>query len=135
MSGPRRAYDLLRGYINREWDRISGVEELDAKRELEQVPSQDPNGNQHIHHREEYGSEDPVRRARQILGVKETDDYEAIRKAFERLHKRSDPGNFPPGSEEARRAKQIHDRVLWAYQKLSENVGTSEKRFRNLELD
>jgi len=135
MSGPRRAYDLLRGYINREWDRISGVEELDAHRELKESAPIEREGNQQVYRREEYASEDPMLRARQILGVKESDDYEAIRKAFERLHKRSDPANFPQGSEEARRATQIHDRVLWAYQKLSENVGTSEKRFRNLELD
>lgn len=135
MSGPRRAYDLLRGYINREWDRIQGVEELDAQRELDQRLPSDPSSNRQAHEREEFAPEDPMLRARQILGVKETDDYETVRKSFERLNKRSDPANFPPGSEEARRAKQIHDRVLWAYQKLSENVGTTEKRFRNLELD
>jgi hypothetical protein len=130
MSGARRAYDLLRGYINREWDRIQGVEELDARRELDQASRVPDNAGL-----PPIENQDPMEKARRILGVAADANYETIRKAFERLHQRSDPSNFPDGSEEQRRAESIHKRVMWAYRTLSESVTSSEKRFRNLELE
>ncbi len=38
MSMGRRAYDILRGYVGREWERIMSVEEQTALKELD-VPA------------------------------------------------------------------------------------------------
>ena len=46
MSSARRAYDLLRGYIAHEWERIQGVEEDFAEAELnEAIETAKQNGN------------------------------------------------------------------------------------------
>ncbi len=137
MSTARRAYDLLRGYINNEIDRLKDLELWDAMRELD-GPS-----------REEMELATPSEPtpsvpatpldkktlARQILGVAEAADFGEIRKAFERLNKRSDPANFPANSPEQRRAADLQKRVTWAYLQLSEGVSDTEKRFRTLEID
>lgn len=136
MSTAKRAYDLLRGYVNREFERIQGVELSDAERELSD------------------SLENPIRprpssadatsapatpldvaRAREVLGVGPEADFAEIRRAFERIHKRSDPANFPTGSLEARHATEIHRRVYRAYALLTENMDATEKRFRSLEID
>jgi hypothetical protein len=129
-----RAYNLLRGYINREWDRIKGFEHDDASKELNEA-LQMPRPTQPSTYTPPPSSVEPPVRARQILGVPDKARYSEVRKAFEKLSKRSDPSNFPHGSEEARQAAEIHKRVHWAYRVLSENVDVTEKRFNNLELD
>lgn len=134
MSLSRRAYDLLRGYVNSEWDRIhsethsSAEEELTdalnnpAPRKIEGTPPLEaPIG------REE--------RARRVLGVSPLNDFAEVRRTFERIHRRADPSNFPPGSEEASQARDIQKQVEWAYGVLTENVDTTEKRFRSLEIE
>ena len=37
MSTARRAYDLLRGYVHQEWERIQGLEHSDALEELDRA--------------------------------------------------------------------------------------------------
>lgn len=129
MSSARRAYDLLRAYVQREWDRIHPLEYEEALRELK-APSPPPP-------REERPSthEDPRVLARRILGVSEEAGFEEVRKAFERLDRRSDPAKFPAGSPEREKAAEIRRKVHWAYRVLSENVPPVEKRFKSLEIE
>ncbi|HVL38867.1 MAG TPA: J domain-containing protein [Fimbriimonadaceae bacterium] len=129
----RRAYDMLRGYVHREWERIQGVEREYAERELEEALER-PAPWQPADRRQEV-EEDQNTRAARLLGVAVNAPFEEIRKAFERLNKRSDPGNFPPASVEAREAAEIQKRVHWAYSVLTEGLDTTEKRFRSLEID
>lgn len=138
MSTTRRAYDIMRGYVNREWERIQGVELTDAEREL--TDSLSPAGSM----TPEYSSSSPKAtahgpldetRARDVLGVSSDASFADIRNAFERITKRSDPANFPPGSAEAKQAEDIHRRVHRAYSLLTEGMDATEKRFRSLEID
>ena len=133
MSVGKRAYDLMRGYVNREWERIKDVDRQYAESELDEpivrraplpADSQGP-----------VPSIEPRERARQLLGVAQNASFQDIRKAFERLNKRSEPANFPVGSSEAAQAAEIQKRVNWAYQMLTENVDVTEKRFGSLEID
>lgn len=138
MSSARRAYDILRSYIGREWERIQGIEWFQAEQELQSPPSMDPTQTEA---RTDTAAdptpqaEDAKARARRILGVAETCTFEEVRKSYVRLSKRCDAANFPVGSEEARRAEDIRIRIEWAYQVLSEGVDIAEQRFRSLELD
>lgn len=137
MSTGRRAYDLLRGYVNKEWERIKGIEVSDAERELNEAlwnpasasrptggpPSPVPQ------------PQDPKAYARRLLGVSEDTPFEDLRKCYSRLMKRSDPANFPSGSEEAKQAATIQRRVNWAYNTLTAHMDDTERRFRSLELE
>jgi hypothetical protein len=138
MSEARRAYDLLRGYVNREYDRIRGVDLDNAERELNDSLSNNMSAK---------SSSSPIQqavpeplasreeRARRILGVADGASFEDIRRSFERLNKRGDPSRFPTGSEEREHATAIQKSVQWAYSVLTMNVDNIEKRFRSLEID
>lgn len=126
----------MRGYLNQEWERIRQVDESPEERELRESlettaissprkPLVEPT---HV-------EVDPKDWARRILGVGQGADFAEIRKAFERLNSRSDPSKFPEGSNEGRQAAEIQGRVQQAYAILSENVNTTEKRFKSLEID
>jgi hypothetical protein len=134
VSVGKRAYNVLRGYVNREWERIKDLDRLYAEQELDDAmdlpapartvePSQPP------------VAVDRKERARQLLGVGPEATFNEIRKAFERLNKRSDPAKFPAGSSAATQADDIQKRVNWAYQVLTENVDVTEKRFKSLEIE
>lgn len=136
MSAAKRAYDILRGHLSREWDRIKQIERDLAESELEDSmrnpppvaappPSRTP----------EQIAADRISTARRLLGVSEKDGFPEIRAAFERLNARSDPLKFPTNSDEQRQAEQIQKRVHWAYQVLTESVDVTIKRFSTLELD
>lgn len=141
MSEARRAYDILRGYIGREWNRISGVDEASAERELEEAlasprPSKrsDESGEYIVSTRLLTDEEKPAY-ARKLLGVGADAGFAEIRKKFERLNERSDPKKFAEGSIEREQAAIIQRRVVWAYQVLTEHLDGTEKRFRSLEID
>lgn len=136
MSTGNRAYDLLRAYVNQEWDRIHGLERTDALRELDDaLDASSPNYKMTPRPKVEVPKLDAEAYARQVLGVPATADFETIRHAFERLCKRSDPARFPSGSSEARQATDIQKRVYWAYNLLTANVDETEMRFRSLEIE
>lgn len=131
MSTGRRAYDLVRAYVGREWERIQGVEEASARTELAEAleapaprPSTPPPP-----------SEDRTAHARRLLGVGPKADFETVRKAFERLNRRCEPENFPEGSPESAQAADIRKKVHWAYAVLTEGMDLTERRFRTLEID
>jgi hypothetical protein len=140
MSLGRRAYDLLRGYVNTEWDRIHEVEDDPASLELAQSlanPSPKPAGEQP---KPEPGpiaqtQEERADLARRILGVETAAGFSEIRHAYDRINRRADPANFPLGSPEAVQAAQIQRRVQWAYAILTETMDVTEKRFRSLEIE
>lgn len=134
MSDARRAYDLLRGYVNREWDRIRGVEDEDAARELDDAVG-GPTNSAPPTQTTSSGPQNPKAFARSILGVSETATFVEIRRSFERLHKRSSPENFAPDSEEAKQAGDILKRVNWAYRVLTEEVDSVQMRFSSLEIE
>ena len=133
MSTGRRAYNILRGYVGREWDRIQSVEATIGEAELLEYlppatqaetnlqPSAVPKLSRLEH-------------ARRILGVAEGATFASIRQAFQRLNERSDPKKFPTGSAEATQAAEIQRKVQWAYQLLTEDVDPTEKRFGSLEV-
>lgn len=128
----------MRGYVNREWERIQGLDRLYAERELEEsMRKPEPVSEAEVEAQVQRLSDlnDPKARARQLLGVGPEASFDEIRKAFERLNKRSDPGKFPPGSAEASQAASIQQRINWAYQVLTENVDVTEKRFKSLEIE
>jgi hypothetical protein len=139
MSVPKRAYDLLRGYIGREYERIQGVDFDGATKELKEafqnpmkpgeIPPPPPATRQVI---------TPVdRRARAcaVLGVPKDADFGAIRLAYERLNRRSDPANFPAGSPECQQAGAIQRRVQDAYRSLADEADATEVRFKSLEIE
>ena len=140
MGTGRRAYDLLRGYVNREYDRIRGVELDDAERELNDTLKgyMPPKTTPAAQSSTSTPAEPPLsreERARRILGVNEQSTFDEIRRSFERLNKRGDPNRFPVGSEEREHAAAIQKSVQWAYGVLTANVDAIEKRFRSLEID
>ena len=75
------------------------------------------------------------RQARAILGVEPYADFPTIRKAYEKLEKRSRPGKFPEGSPESNVAAALRARVDWAFKFLSRHASEVEKRFSSLEID
>jgi hypothetical protein len=141
MSTGRRAYNLLRAYVGREWDRIKSWERLDALRELEEPIK--PEGT-----RDAPAEEDPEKTvvyipegstkeeaACHILGIKKGSNFQEIRFAFVKLSKRSAPVNFAEGTAEHSQARDIYRRVHWAYRTLTEGMSDSEKRFGSLEIE
>ncbi|MBS1721427.1 MAG: J domain-containing protein [Armatimonadetes bacterium] len=133
----RRAYDLLRGYVNREWDRIRDIDLDKAWQELhEAVPSKSKQEAGPATEQEPTPADvDPKVLARSVLGVHEDATFEDIKRAFDRLNKRSDPSNFPEGSDEASNAAKIQARINWAFRTLIEDTDETEKRFKSLEID
>lgn len=125
---------MLRGFVNTEWDRITGLDQEAAWRELEQMTGGKPAQSPETTTVTLRTPEEKQAYARRLLGVPEKAPYDEIRKAFERLNTRSDPKNFPAGSEEAKQAADIQKRVNWAFGVLTENMDTTEKRFRSLEI-
>lgn len=141
MSEAKRAYNLLRGYVNREWDRIKGLELAKALEELDQPSHEEPTAKEGGEPQEEVTKiiipegMDVKEAARKILGVDEKASFDQIRHAFEKLNRRSQPGQFPTGSEEAKSAIHLQRRVQWAYSILTVETSDSEKRFRSLEIE
>ena len=136
MSTGKRAYDLLRAYVNQEWDRIQGLERSDAVQELDDaLDASSPNYKITPRPRVNVPQADAQTYARQVLGVADKADFETIRQAFDKLVKRSDPSRFPAGSHEAKTAEDIRKRVYWAYNLLTANVDETEMRFKSLEIE
>ncbi|MEZ5163772.1 MAG: DnaJ domain-containing protein [Fimbriimonadaceae bacterium] len=143
MSEAKRAYNILRSYVNREWDRIKNVD-LDAWRELDEPTKAKPGSTpEQTVDSTLSDPTNPANRtandfeatARTILGVTAKADFEEIRKAYEKIHKRSQPDNFKEGSAEQEHAAELLRKATWAYNFLTKNVSQSEKRFRSLEIE
>lgn len=131
MSMGRRAYDILRSYVGREYERIQGVERHSASEELQKALDSFPEAKK----KEPAPPVDPKAHARDLLGVSAEATFADIQKAFKRLSSRSNPKNFPEGSPEAAKAEEIHRKVHWAFNTLADGVDNTERRFRSLEID
>lgn len=140
MGTGRRAYNLLRAYIGREWERIEGVFERDARKELDDyLSSPRPAPQEQVTQSKDspslpFGPLDKLH-ALKILGLKPDADLEDLKRAYKRLSERSLPTNFPEGSDERRKAAQIHVRVQEAYDLLLPILDSRFQRFNSLELD
>ncbi|MCH8274347.1 MAG: J domain-containing protein [Armatimonadetes bacterium] len=156
MSLGRRAYDLLRAYIGREWQRIETVFEKDARRELDEylhsTPPPPPPQAFEAARREENmppAASPPAPRvkspappgtmtaatAHRVLNLEPNADLNDLRHAYKRLSERSLPSNFPEGSEERKKAADVHLRVQEAYDILLPRLDPRLRRFRSLDLD
>ena len=135
MSTSQRAYNLLRTFINTEWERLHAIElegsapsgKTPQEEMLEPVVRHEPTNRTPFISNEE--------QAARILGVSLADDFATVKKAFQRLHSRSDPANFPIGSAEARQAAAIHQQVEIAYQILIKGMDATSVRFGSLEFE
>ncbi len=134
MNEAKRAYDILRGYVNTEWDRIRGVDWNDAWRELQTSTTPPPSPTARL---QDVSApiQTPEETARVILGVTVDDDFEVIRRAFETLNRRTQPAQFAAGSSEEHAAANLQTRIHWAYNLLTNSVPSSEKRFKSLEIE
>lgn len=130
MSIGRRAYDILRGHVNQEWERLQGLDVFSAP-----APAASPELEPTELAARPTPKVDPHLRATAVLGVSVGTPFNEIREAFLRLEKRSDPENFPENSPERARASEIQKEIRWAYGVLTENVDPTEKRFGSLEID
>ena len=139
MSVPRRAYDLLRGYIGREYERIQGVDFDGASKELKEAFQNPMKPGETVAvppaMRQQLTPADRRERACTVLGVPKDAEFAAIRLAYERLNRRSAPTNFPPGSQEAQQAGAIQRRVQDAYRCLADEADATEVRFKSLEIE
>ncbi len=135
MSTGKRAYDIVRGWVGHEWDRIREIERDLAADELEEaIERPAPAKTRTVTREVPVPKEDADAHARRLLGVGETASFEEIRKAFDRLNQRSDPTRFPANSGEQTQAAEIQKRIHWAYAQLTAKFDTVEKRFRSLEI-
>lgn len=128
-----RAYNALRGYVEKEWDRIQSMERDQAAQELDTPSSKNSGQGQRPTLPSQVAMD--ASRARRILGVSETAKLEEIRAAYDRLVERSNPKNFPEGSEAQRAATDIQRRIHQAYDILIEQLSITERRFGTLEID
>ncbi len=139
MSTFDRAKDLTRAYVNSVYDRVRDIDVDAAWKELkEAVDMAPPETTSQSEPEAEYiavpsgRSQEEI--SRSILGVSQTATFEEIQKAFEKLNRRSEPSQFPEGSTEQKQAAEIQKKVMAAYQILTANVDSTEKRFRSLEI-
>lgn len=146
MSIARRAYDLLRAYVGREWERIESVFERDARRELDDylkagkpksaVPQSPPPSSSHAHTSSDQSREESrIERAYRVLNLAREASLQDLKRAYKRLSERSLPTNFPEGSEERRKAAEVHLKVQEAYDTLLPLLDQRLRRFQSLDLD
>ena len=130
MDEFKRAYSVIKAYVNREFDRIQGLERDAALQELDSPIA-------HRSETREVVSEVVVDAslARRYLGVDESANFETIRAKYDDLVKRSNPSQFPEGSAEQFQAIELQRRIHRAYSILAEEISVTEKRFRSLEIE
>jgi hypothetical protein len=132
----QRAYSVLKGYINREWDRIKAVEELQARDELEtSLGTTSPSRPTVDSVRRDLDIVFDASHARKILAVDDKATFDQIQEAYNRLTERSSPEKFPAGSEEQSQAVRIQRKIHRAYKLLSEEFSLTERRFKSLEIE
>ena len=130
MSEFERVKRLASAYLNREMDRIKGLERRDALDELDGPAPTIPASNR---------PPAPVvvdaDMARRYLGVDEAASFEVVRAKYEELVRRSNPNQFEEGTADHSKAMALQRRIHHAYSILSEEVSVTEKRFKSLEID
>lgn len=125
----------MRAFVNREWERLKGLDMIEALRELDT-----PSSRQEIEPKAPLEPKLPVEMdhataARNILGVTEKDGFDQVHQAFERISRSTQPGTFDEGSAESEHAQLLLRRATWAYNYLTKDLSSTEKRFRSLEIE
>lgn len=135
MSTARRAYDLLRSYVNHEWERVRDLDVFRAMQELDAPTVASPSERVTTTRVIEPGTPEAQDAARKVLGIGADAPFDEVRRQFERLARRADPQRFPEDSEERRNATELLRQVTWAYNELTRDVPTTQKRFQSLEIE
>ncbi len=139
MSLARRAYNLLRAYLYREWERVESLFEKSAREELDEYLSKPaPVVSSGV------GTDLPSVSltekmtddlAYQILNLPKTADIDDLQRAYIRMSERTLPANFPEGSEERKKARVLHLRVQEAYEHLLPKLNPRLRRFQCLDIE
>jgi len=140
MREAKRAYNVLRAFVNQEFDRIKSVDVMDAWRELDATPGQPASSAENsvtdsTTLSAEAGANELEATARTILNVTAKASFDEIRKAYERISRRVQPEQFTEGTPEAQQAGELLRKATWAYQFLTKDISVAERRFRSLEIE
>lgn len=139
MEVSNRAYNLLRAYIGREWDRIESLPG-DARRELDDYlhsrePRPAPKTEAPLPVTVARKEETAVEEAYRVLKLEPKATLADLKRSFKTLSERSLPTNFPDGSDEQKKAALIHERVQKAYDLLLPILDPRLRRFKSLWLE
>ncbi len=140
MSTGRRAYDIVRGYVNHGWDRLTSIDDA-AEAELREAmqPTMPPAPPSAGNVPEAAPKPPPmsVDIARRLLCVQETASGRQIQKAYDELAKAIDPSRFDADPQAAARAKELGSRLRMALglAKLHAKEDPLGDRFSGLEID
>lgn len=140
MREAKRAYNVLRAFVNQEFDRIKSVDVMEAWRELDETPGQSTESSaQSVSELTQVNAEANANEleatARTILNVTAKATFDEIRKAYERISRRVQPEQFTEGTPEAQQAGELLRKATWAYQYLTKDISPAERRFRSLEIE
>lgn len=138
MSEAKRAYNLLRSFVNQEWERVKGFDMNEAWRELNENPAEAEARRAEPEAKQLNSAMDATEleaTARTILNVTAKASYDEIRKSYEKVSNRVQPQNFDSGTEEARQAQELLRKATWAYQFLTKDMSPVQRRFRSLEIE
>ena len=133
MSSGRRAYDIVRGYVNHGWDRVAGMDdqaEAELRAALENpLPPTTPAA----------PATPPmtVDVARRLLGVEEGATARQVERAYDELMKAIDPARFTADAQAAARAKELGSRLRMARElaRASAKSDPISDRFSGLEIE
>ncbi|QYK53867.1 MAG: J domain-containing protein [Fimbriimonadaceae bacterium] len=139
MREAKRAYNVLRAFVNQEFDRIKSVDVMEAWRELDETPGQSADTSVKSTESTPVNAEATANEleatARTILNVTAKATFDEIRKAYERISRRVQPEQFTEGTPEAQQAGELLRKATWAYQFLTKDISPAERRFRSLEIE
>ncbi len=127
-----RAFNIVRGYVNHGWDRVSGVDEK-AEAELREA-MENPTPPTPAAPKPPSMTPDVARR---LLGVDEGATKRQVEKAYDDLAKAVDPTRFTADPQAAARAKELSSRLRMALE-LAKATAKSDPlgdRFSGLEIE
>jgi hypothetical protein len=141
MSSGKRAYDILRGYVNHGWDRLQGSEQNTAEAELREALEQPlgrpmrqtPESNPETASRPIASIS--VEAARRLLDVPATATSKQIKAAHDGLRTKLDASRFPAGSEAQERSRHLCFMIDAAQRVLIDNLDPTIKRFEDLQVE
>lgn len=135
MSSGRRAYDIVRGYVNHGWDKIAGTDD-EAEAELREALA-NPTPPASATPTTPPAPPMTLDIARRLLGVDANASQRTIQKAYDELATAVDPGRFGADPQAAARAKELSSRLRVAMElaKASAKSDPLGDRFSGLEIE
>ena len=132
MSTGRRAYDIVRGYVNHGWDRVAGVDaeaEAELRTAMENPAPPTPSA--------PLPPPMTVETARRLLGVEEGTSARGVEKAYDDLMKAISPERFTADVQALARAKELGSRLRMARElaRASAKSDPITDRFSGLEIE